>query len=59
MAKVITVSRTFPDYHPKAGQPTYFVEQILNALGMNKPFNSADFQHDLIVLNTKILQRVN
>lgn len=33
MAKVITLSRTFPAYHPKAGQPTYFVEQVLNALG--------------------------
>lgn len=28
--KVIMVSRTFPAYHPKAGQPTYFVEKILN-----------------------------
>lgn len=34
MAKVITLSRTFPSYHPKAGQPTYFVEQVLNALGI-------------------------
>lgn len=33
MAKVITLSRTFPAYHPKSGQPTYFVEQVLNALG--------------------------
>lgn len=28
MAKVITFSRTFPAYHPKKGQPTYFVEKI-------------------------------
>lgn len=28
MAKVITFSRTFPAYHPKAGQPTYFVEKF-------------------------------
>ncbi len=32
MSKVITFSRTFPAYHPKAGQPTYFVEQIWNSL---------------------------
>lgn len=32
MSKVITFSRTFPAYHPKAGQPTYFVEHILAAL---------------------------
>lgn len=30
---VITVSRTFPSYHPKAGQPTYFVEKIQLSLG--------------------------
>jgi hypothetical protein len=33
MAKVITVSRKFPSSHPKAGQPTYFVEKIWNSLG--------------------------
>jgi hypothetical protein len=35
MPKVITFSRKFPTYHPKAGQPTFFVEQILNSLGIN------------------------
>lgn len=30
MAKVITFSRVFPTYHPKAGQPTYFVEKVSN-----------------------------
>jgi len=28
MSRVITFSRTFPAYHPKAGQPTYFVEKF-------------------------------
>jgi hypothetical protein len=32
MAKVITFSRTFPAYHPKKGQPTYFVEKFLTAI---------------------------
>lgn len=32
--RVITVSRTFPGYHPKAGQPTHFVEKILAGLGL-------------------------
>jgi hypothetical protein len=32
MAKVITFSRQFPKGHPRAGQPTYFVEQVLNSL---------------------------
>lgn len=28
MARVITFSRVFPKYHPKAGQPTFFVEKL-------------------------------
>jgi len=32
MSKVITFSRVFPGYHPKAGQPTYFVEQVIKGL---------------------------
>lgn len=33
MAKVITVSQKFPSSHPKAGQPTHFVEKIWCSLG--------------------------
>lgn len=33
MAKVITFSRKFPAYHPKKGQPTYFVEKVYASLG--------------------------
>jgi len=36
MARVITFSRVFPAYHPKKGEPTYFVEYILNSLGYVK-----------------------
>ncbi len=32
MARIILFSRYFPAYHPKAGQPTYFVEKVLNGL---------------------------
>ena len=32
MSRVITFSRQFPSYHPKKGEPTYFVEQICNSL---------------------------
>lgn len=28
MSKVITFSRVFPTYHPRAGEPTYFVEKL-------------------------------
>lgn len=36
MARVIILSRTFPAYHPKAGQPTYFVEALYKALFVMK-----------------------
>jgi len=32
MSRVITFSRTFPAYHPRRGEPTYFVEGILTEL---------------------------
>jgi hypothetical protein len=32
MSRVITFSRTYPSYHPKAGQPTYFVEKIYKSI---------------------------
>lgn len=32
MSKVITFSKYFPSNHPKAGEPTYFVEKIYNSL---------------------------
>lgn len=30
MSKILTFSRVFPAYHPKAGQPTFFVGGILS-----------------------------
>jgi len=32
MSRVITFSRTFPAYHPKAGQETYFIEKFWQSL---------------------------
>ena len=32
MSRVLTFSRTFPSYHPRKGQPTYFVEKIWQCL---------------------------
>lgn len=34
MSKVITFSRFFPKYHPRAGQQTFFVEKIYSAIGV-------------------------
>lgn len=34
MSKVLTFSRTYPSYHPRAGEPTYFVEKIWDATSL-------------------------
>jgi hypothetical protein len=48
MSKVIIFSRTFPAYHPKAGQPTYFVEKMWN-----------DFEKRGIEINYKLICDLN
>lgn len=50
MSRVITFSRTFPKYHPRAGEETHFVEQIWNGitqLGLPHLKNS-DFSHEFM-----------
>lgn len=32
MSKVILFSRVFPEYHPRKGDPTFFVEKFLNSV---------------------------
>lgn len=43
MAKVITVNRFYPSYHPRKGEPTYFVEKIYAALGDLIPLRKNGF----------------
>lgn len=55
MSRVITFSRVFPSYHPRKGEPTYFVEKIFKSLNLprfdsngvrvlkHEIFNFADF----------------
>ena len=47
MSKVITFSRTFPAYHPKAGQPTYFVEKFWNSIYAESDREDALMTHEL------------
>lgn len=35
MSRVITFSRVFPSYHPRAGEPTYFIEKVVGGLVAN------------------------
>lgn len=32
MSRVITFSRTFPSYHPRAGEATHFIEKVVGGL---------------------------
>lgn len=47
MARVLTFSRVFPKYHPKAGQDTFFVEKILSGI-MPKQQNGLIDLNDLL-----------
>lgn len=51
MTKVTTFSRTFPAYHPRKGQATFFVEQILNELKVS--YKGHSYLSKLIDFNKK------
>jgi len=34
MSKVITFSKVFPSYHPRRGEPTFFVEKVIKSIGV-------------------------
>lgn len=56
MSKVITFSRTFPAYHPRKGEPTYFVEKFWNSFNvhaLDQDFH-VPFEEDLIDLNKNL-----
>lgn len=51
MSKVITFSRVFPSYHPRKGEPTYFVEKVVKSLHWERRYppvdNRSDFDSDI------------
>lgn len=48
MAKVITFSREFPCYHPKSGEPTYFVEKFWESLPSLQSFYTENLTDEYI-----------
>ncbi len=48
MSKVITFSTAFPKYHPKAGQPTYFVERLHKSLDGYREIERLEVTPDLM-----------
>ena len=47
MSRVMTYSRVFPSYHPRAGEPTYFVEKILKGLPHTEMYEPEGLEIDL------------
>lgn len=47
MSSVLTFSRTFPAYHPKAGQSTLFVQQIWQSIGLPSAEYYLNFENDV------------
>lgn len=52
MKKRISFSRTFPSHHKRKGEPTYFIEKILNELSID--FWEPDYYEMLLDLNPEI-----
>lgn len=44
MSRIITFSRYFPAYHPRKGEPTYFVEGLWESIRNNENINSPQYQ---------------
>ncbi len=42
MSRVLTFSRYFPSYHPRKGEDTFFVEQILNSIAPKTKLSDID-----------------
>jgi hypothetical protein len=43
MSRVITFSRVFPSHHPRAGEPTYFVEKVWNSIAYDLTIYAEQF----------------
>lgn len=48
MSRVITFSTKFPSYHPRAGEPTYFVEKLWSGM---QSFDYKDRLHEVSAAN--------
>jgi len=55
MTKVMTFARHFPAFHPKAGDPIFFVEKILNSILPKLPHGGIDLDD----INPEIRPLVN
>lgn len=47
MSRVLTFSRTFPAYHPRKGEPTLFVQQIWQSIGLPSAEYYLNFENDV------------
>ena len=54
MSKVLPFSQRFQVKHPRAGEATHFVEQILNAMEID--FRKVEYCYRLMDLNKKAIE---
>lgn len=57
MSRVITFSRTFPAYHPRKGQSTFFVEKILNSIYWPKSIHDIPIEVQNIITDLVLFDR--
>lgn len=48
MSRVLTFSRTFPSYHPRKGEPTFFVEKIFTDLFLQHDIDNSNMDEPLL-----------
>jgi len=58
MSKVITFSLYFPGYHPRKGEPTYFVEKIHHNIWHSIPDDWMDAQSMIWDLNKHLPRKI-
>lgn len=51
MSKVITFSRTYPPYHPRGGEPTFFVEKFWQSIYLDAYYDCIREQFDFSKLH--------
>lgn len=56
MSRVITFSRFFPKYHPKAGEPTFFVEKVLQSLTEQTLIAPWEYNTEIEAITDKIFE---
>lgn len=53
MARVLIISPAFPSYHPRKGEPTFFVEKFWKGL---EPLNRLDGEYSIYIKKPRLMK---